>query len=138
MKPVVVAVPWLTVLLLLLMLHVVGGTLVSSEGMLVDLPETDVGEGEATELVALVMPRERETLVFFDDARYLLGDENSERALGEHLADRVSRCARKTLLMLSDRRVTGGDLMRLAGILRKNGVSRILMAEKSADEGKSE
>ena len=40
MKPLAAAVPWLTVLLLLLMLHMVGGTFVTNRGALFDLPDS--------------------------------------------------------------------------------------------------
>ena len=56
LRPFAAAAPYLTVLLLLLMLYVVGGTLASARGVLFDLPEAGLGEGEATELVALVIP----------------------------------------------------------------------------------
>ncbi len=40
LRPFLSAVPWITVLLLVLMFHIVGGTLVSSEGVLFDLPDS--------------------------------------------------------------------------------------------------
>ena len=77
LRPFLSAVPWITVLLLVLMFHIVGGTLVSSEGVLFDLPDsTGLRDDEPAPLVALVMPMSRETLpqqetlVFFDDGRY--------------------------------------------------------------------
>ena len=83
-------------------------------------------------VVALVMSKQRETLVFFDDGRYTLGDEVSAAAFGEHLGDRASKVERKTLLVLADRRVASGELMKLSGIVRRSGINRVLFAEKSA------
>ena len=134
MRPVVAAAPWLTVILLLLMLSVVGGTFTSSKGVLFDLPEGALDEGEATGLVALIMPTDHETLVFFDDARYLLGDATSTKALGDHLAESVRRSGDKTLLVLADRRVAGGELMKFSGIARRGGVEKVLFAEKGAEK----
>ena len=134
MRPVVAAAPWLTVILLLLMLFAVGGTFTSSKGVLFDLPEGMLDEGEATGLVALIMPTDHETLVFFDDARYLLGDATSTKALGDHLAESVRRSGDKTLLVLADRRVAGGELMKFSGIARRGGVEKVLFAEKSAEK----
>ena len=131
-KQVVAAVPYLTVLLLLFMLYFVSGTLVSARGVLFDLPDAGLGEGEKASQVVLVMPMAHETLVFFDDSRYLLGDPSSMRAFGENLADSLSRSEEKTLLVLADRRVTGGDLMRLTALTKKCGVTKVLMAEKKA------
>ena len=136
LRPFAAAAPYLTVLLLLIMLYVVGGTLASARGVLFDLPEAGLGDGEATELVALVIPQGRETLVFFDDSRYLLGDEASLRTLGENLAARVERAHTRTILVLADRRVAGGDLMKFAATARRAGAGRILFAEKK--EGQQE
>jgi len=133
-KPLVAAAPYLTVLVLLAMLAVIGDTLTSAKGVLFDLPEAGLAEGEATKLVALVMPLRHETLVFFDDSRYVLGDAASSDALARHLADRLSRVDRRTLLVLADRRVAGGELMALAALARKGGAQRILFAEKHAEK----
>ncbi len=139
MRPFAAAVPWITVVLLLLMFHMIGGTMTSAEGVLFDLPDAGSAEGEETKLVALVMPmtREsarRETLVFFDDARYMLGDEASESVFIEQLAERSSKTGDRTLLVLADRRVAGGELMRVAALAKKGGVKRLLFAERKDRE----
>ena len=130
MKPFVAAAPWLTIGVLLMTFHFIGNEMSVSKGVLFDLPAEGVGEGEATGLVALVLPKGHETLVFFDDSRYLLGDAASVDVLRGHLADRAGRVTRKTLLVLADRRVAGGDLMKLASVARKGGLDRVLFAEK--------
>lgn len=135
LRPFSAAVPWITVGVLLLMFHLIGGTFTSAEGVLFDLPASGQTDGAQTQLVALVMPmaREhslRETLVFFDDARYVLGDSASEIALGAQLAERSAKTGDRTLLLLADRRVAGGELMRLAALARGRGIERILFAER--------
>ncbi len=137
LRPFLVAVPWITVLLLVLMFHMIGGTLASSEGVLFDLPDaTGTGDGEPASLVALLMPKMNETLVFFDDGRYTLGDESSAAKFGEQLEERARRSDEKTLLVLADRRIAAGELMKLSGIAKRSGIKRVLFAEKSA--GKAE
>lgn len=137
LRPLLVAVPWITMLLLLLMMHMIGGTLASSEGVLFDLPDsTGVGDGERASLVALVMPMPHETLVFFDDGRYSLGDETSASLFCEQLAERAERSEDKTLLILADRRIVADELMKLSGIAKRSGINRVLFAEKRA--GKAE
>lgn len=136
-KPLLAAVPWITVLLLLEMFHLIGGTLVSSAGVLFDLPDgSGMEEGASAALVALLMPMPRETLVFFDDARYTMGDVASVDAFGDHLSDRAAKTDRKTLLVLADRRVAAGELMKIAAIAKRGGVERVLFAEKQ--KGKTE
>lgn len=133
LRPIVAAAPYVTVLVLLMTLRFVGETLAVSKGVLFDLPEGDRAEGEVTELVALVMPTAHETLVFFDDSRYLLDDAASARSFGTSLSERLRRSERKTLLVLADRRVAGGELMKLASIARSSGADKLLFAEKHGD-----
>lgn len=132
-RPLVAAAPYLTILTLLVLFHFVGGRLTSEKGVLFDLPEGAMSDGEATEMVALVFPMPHETLVFFDDSRYVLGDDASARSLGENLSERVRRSVSKTLMVLADRRVTGGELMKLAELARASGAARVLFAEKSSE-----
>ena len=80
-----------------------------------------------------MLPQDRETLVFFDDSRYLLGDESSLRTLGENLAARVEKSATTTLLVLADRRIHGGDLMDIAAVAKRGGASKVLFAQKRAE-----
>lgn len=130
LRPIVAITPFVTIILLLLMLYFAGNALTISKGVLFELPAGDGADGEATELVAIAMPLKHDTVVFFDDARYVLGDAASERSLSEHLADRLGRTANKTLLLMADGRVPGGELMRFSDIARKGGVSKLLFAEK--------
>ena len=133
LRPFSAAVPWLTLLVLLMMLKFVSNTMTAAKGTLFELPDTGLSEGEATGLVALAIPHAHETLVFFDDSRYVLDDASSVRALGEHLAERVSRSESKTLLVLADRRVHGGDLMDIAAVAKRGGAAKVLFAQKRVE-----
>ncbi|MBQ6914837.1 MAG: hypothetical protein IJQ65_03880 [Kiritimatiellae bacterium] len=133
LRPLAAAIPWLTLLVLLLMLNIVSNTMTAAKGTLFDLPVTGLAEGEATGLVALAIPHAHETLVFFDDSRYVLDDVSSSRALAEHLAERVARSESKTLLVLADRRVHGGDLMDLAAVAKRGGATKVLFAQKRVE-----
>lgn len=130
LRPLVAAVPWITVGVLLLMFYLIAGTFTSARGVLFDLPSAGMDEGVRTKLVALVMPKPNETLVFFDDARYSLSDGDSVKALSERLAVRVQSDASGTLLLLTDARVSTGDMMRLAGIARDAGVVHVQIGER--------
>ena len=129
-RPIAAAIPYLTVGLLVLMMHMVGGTLTSGKGVLFDLPAGDLTDGEATGLVALVMPVQHETMVVFDDARYLLGDAASMRSFADELTDSAERRAGKPLLILADRRVSTAHLMEVVSVAKRSGVSRVLLAGK--------
>lgn len=133
LRPFVSAAPWITVGLLLVMFHLIGGTLVSERGALFDLPDSGLADGEVTGPVALIVRIPHDTLVYFDDSRYTLGDAASSAALAENLSDVVANSSRKTVLALADRRIAAGDLMKFAALARKSGVARVLFAEKKAE-----
>ena len=136
-RPLGSSVPWITVGLLVLLFHFLGGSLTSAEGVLFDLPESGLAEGAKTELVALALSMPRGTLVYFDDARYRPDDGASAAAFGEHLGERVRASGETTLMILADRAVAAGELMNLAAIARMSGVKRVLFANKRA-EGRTE
>ena len=129
-RPIAAAIPCLTVCLLLIMMHMIGGTMTSYRGVLFDLPEGALSDGEASELVALVMPVQHETMIVFDDARYLLGDAASMRSFGEDLSGSVERRTGKSLLILADRRVSTGHLMEIVSAAKRSGVGKVLLAGK--------
>lgn len=133
LRPLVVSIPWITVGVALLMMQLLSGTLTAAEGVLFDLPDSGLSEGDVTSLVALVTPMKQETLVFFDDARYSLDDGGSSEAFAEQLADRAAKSDRKTLLVLADRRTTSADLMKIAALARMNGIRRILFANRRSE-----
>ena len=132
-RPFSAAVPWITLGVLLLMLNLVAGTFTRAEGVLFDLPSAGIGEGARTKLVALVLSVPHDTLVFFDDARYVLGDDQSAAALADALSEISSRLGEKSILALADRRVPCGDMMKFAGIARRSGLENVLFAEKSGE-----
>ena len=133
LRPIVAAAPYLTVGLLLLLFHFIGGTLTATKGLLFDLPaDGTAADGVQTDLVAMVMPMRHDTVVFFDDSRYLLSETSSLTSLGDHLSERTRRDKSTTLLVLADRRVAGGELMSLASLARRSGVRQVLFAERGA------
>ena len=125
---------WITVAVLALMLYMLSGTLVRSEGVVFDLPEAGLGEGEPTRLVVLLIPHGRDTFAFFDDARYVLDDAAQCEQLGEQLSERAGKTGFKTLLALADRHVEAGMLMKFASIARTSGLEKILFAQRRQEK----
>lgn len=134
MRPLVAAAPWIAVFLILEMMHLLGGTLVSASGVMLELPDSGLNEGATTELVSIVKPMPNGTMLFFDDSRYLLSEHLSMTAFCEHLSERVRRSHGKTLLIIADRHVEGGELMKLAALAKQSGVLKVLFAEKQIKE----
>ena len=118
------------------MICLLGGTLTTSEGLLFALPEeghaglVEQKDLEEASLVALLLPTPQGTLVFFDDARYSLSDAAAVEAFRERLAACVQADRSGTLLLLADGRVASGDLMRLMGLAREAGVTRVQIGER--------
>ena len=134
-RPFAAAVPYLTIVILLLMMQMVGGTLTASRGVLFDLPDGELGDGATSELVALVMPVRHETMVVFDDARYLLDDAASMRSFSKDVADESDYREDKALLILADRRLSTDHLMEVVSAAKRGGVNKILLAGKREGSG---
>ena len=134
-RPFTAAAPWIMLLVLMLMFALIEGRLAAAPGITFDLPSATGPQTDLPGLVALVLPmgREtdgvRETVVFFDDARYSLADETSAEAFRADLMARTGGDAAATLLLLADRHVPSGDVMRLVGLAR-GCVANVQVAEK--------
>lgn len=128
------AVPWITVLMLAVMMYMVAGTLTRGEGVVFALPEEGTGESETSRLVAVLSPQKHDTLVFFDDVRYVLADDAQMAQLGAQLAQGASLTGEKTMLVLADARIPLGDAMRFAKIVKSSGIERIFFANKRQGE----
>lgn len=134
LRPFVAAAPWITVAMLLLMMSLLSDTLAIREGVLFDLPDSGIAEGESASLVALLLPMSHETLVFFDDARFVLGDAQSMETFRDQLSERSVKLKERTLLVLADRRIPTGEIMNFAAVAKSAGMGRILFAERRRSE----
>ncbi len=135
-KPLVSAAPWITVCLLVLMFYGISGHFVSRPGTIFDLPSGTASADLHPEHVALMLsvPRETaggsETLVYFDDARYIMSDESSVRMLQARMAELAAAAPRKELLLMCDRRVSHGEVMKFTDIARHAGIAMVQVAER--------
>lgn len=125
--------PWLTLVLVMVMMSLLYGTLAPAPAVSMELPVSDIADTAQTGLVALLMPggaQSEGTLVFFDDARYVLSDPASVEEFSNRLDERVSETRCGTLTLLSDRRVPSGDLMRVMSIAKGARIVNVQLAEK--------
>lgn len=135
-KPFTAAAPWISLALLMATFALADGRLASAPGTVFDLPAPASRDGVEPGLAAIMMPvaREgaagRETIVFFDDARYSLDDDASRESLRERMGARAAADATGTLLVLADARVPAGDMIRFAGLAREAGVAHVEIAER--------
>jgi biopolymer transport protein ExbD len=129
-------VPWFNAVIIVVMLLAVNHRMVVSPGVVFDLPRGALREGTHAGLTALMIsvardtPGEDETFVFFDDDRYSVQDADQMSILSEHAKSRVALSANRELLLLADKRVPHGDIMRFVNAMREAGVQRVNVAEK--------
>jgi len=135
-RSVLVSIPWINAVVLVVMLLSVHGQMVISPGVVFDLPRAPLREGLHQGLTALMIavardtPGGEETLIFFDDDRYSTQDEEQLARLSERLKSRVALDGRRELLLLADKRVPHGDVVRFVNAAREAGVLRVNVAEK--------
>ena len=135
-RSVLVSIPWINAVVLVVMLLSVHGQMVISPGVVFDLPRAPLREGLHQGLTALMIgvardtPGGEETLIFFDDDRYSTQDEEQLARLSERLKSRVALDGRRELLLMADKRVPHGDVVRFVNVAREAGVLRVNVAEK--------
>ncbi len=139
------AVPWITVLVLFLMVAKIGGMFFLDKGTVIELPD-GAGDVLKSEAVAFMFYTNEGTLVFFDDTRYVLKNSSQMDMFSRQLSRKVSYTSVSddgvdssgaSLLLLIDRRITVEEQMMVVRIAKKSGIARVMIAEKK-DEGPGE
>ena len=128
--------PWLTLCLLVITMLFLNGSLAPAPAVSFELPDSGIADSAQTGLVALILPGDASgaqtdgSLVFFDDARYVLSDPISAEEFANRLASRASETKSGVLTLLSDRRVPAGDVMQVMAIAKEKRLARVQLAEK--------
>ncbi|NLL82629.1 MAG: hypothetical protein GX230_00105 [Lentisphaerae bacterium] len=130
-----VAVPWLDVLLVCGFFLWAGSRVTLRPGVVFDLPVAPFQEGLYDTVTMVLMPagditHSSATLVFFDDERYNLADQQQRVRLGDALRGIVSHTLRRDLLLLADQRVPHGDVMMAVNLARAVGLQRVNVGVK--------
>ena len=128
--------PWLTVLLIVALFIFLQGALAPIPSLLFDLPDSAAADSTQPGLVALLIPGDIEgagtdgTLIYFDDARYVLSDQTSLEEFSNRLGDRAVETKCGVLTLLADRRVPAGDLMKVMSLAKTRRLLHVQLAEK--------
>ena len=128
--------PWLTIMLIAVLFVLLQGALAPVPSLLFDLPEAGAADSAQPGLVALLIPGDVEgaetegTLVYFDDARYVLSDQTSLDEFSNRLGDRAVESSFRVLTLLSDRRVPVGDVMKVMALAKARRLLHVQLAEK--------
>lgn len=135
-KGLVLMSPWLTLVLVLAMFSFLYSSLAPAPAVSLDLPDTSMSDSSNPGMVALLLPggangaQPEGSLVFFDDARYVLSDPASDAELSKRLGERSQETRCGILTLLCDRRVPAGDLMRVMELAKRVRISHVQIAEK--------
>ena len=128
------AAPWINVLLLIVLFALIESRLALQPGVVVDLPRAPFREGLRYGLTAVMIPVPRtnglETLVFFDDDRYMIDTAERREKLAERISQRAALEPRREILLLADRRIPHGDVIAVVNLAREAGVSRVNVSIK--------
>ena len=128
--------PWLTILLIAVLFVFLQGSLAPVPSLLFDLPEAGAADSAQPGLVALLIPSDIEgaesdaTLVYFDDARYVMSDRVSLEEFTNRLGEKVVETKCAVLTLLSDRRVPAGDIMKIMSLAKAARLHHVQLAEK--------
>ena len=128
--------PWLTLLLIAVLFVFLQGALAPMPSLLFDLPEAGAADSAQPGLVALLIPGDIEgaesdgTLVYFDDARYVMSDRISLDEFSASLGERAIETKCGVLTLLSDRRVPAGDIMYIMSLAKAARLLHVQLAEK--------
>jgi biopolymer transport protein ExbD len=131
------ATPWLTVIVIVVALFLAHGRIAVTPGVMFDLPPAPLAEGSQGGGVTVLMFSVShdtlagdETLVFFDDERYHLQDDDQFTSLANRIGDTARLERYQEMLLLADKSVPHGDVMRFINLARQAGVKRVNVAQK--------
>ena len=131
--------PWLDILVLMMLFVLLQAHFVLQPGVLIRLPETRFADGSrpAMAMVVLSLPTEpgrpSREIVFFDDARYLIGSERYMNALREALGAQAQTRPEGDLAILADESVAHGTVMMLCDMAREAGIAQVNLASKTTE-----
>ena len=135
--PLFSATPWLSTVLILGALYVAHDRMAVTPGVMFDLPPAPLTEGThagAATVLMFSVSREtltgEETLVFFDDERYLIRDDDQFALLTSRITDTAALGRTQEMILLADKNVPHGDVMRFVNLARQAGITRINVAQK--------
>jgi len=131
--------PWFDILLLLGLFVLIDSKFVLQPGVVVDLPRGPFIAGARPGLVAVIMSvggqaGPGEEIVFFDDERFLAGQDAQMKALEKAFAENIRRHPSAWLTIQADKSVSHGTIMRMLRMAQDVGVAEINVASREAGE----
>ena len=127
----VMAVPWLTVLLVGAAVALSLGMRALVPGIHVTLPQTSFNSGFQSDIMMVVVPgRESGVHVFLRDDRYNMASEERRMDLVQAVKMLAANRDVRDAHLYVDSRVTQGDLVEVMDLLRSTGLERVNIVVK--------
>lgn len=126
--------PWIDVVLVIVLFALLEKRLVLQPGVVVDLPRAPFTEGTQSGLIAVILSvgggngRGHEQVVFFDDERFLVGDEEQETNLKQTFRHSAGRHPEWPLVIQADASVPHGIVQKVIQLAGESGVTRVNVA----------
>ncbi|MDD4871060.1 MAG: biopolymer transporter ExbD [Kiritimatiellae bacterium] len=128
--------PWVNIVLLFFFFLLIDRKFVLEPGILIDLPKTTIEQGSPFGMTAVVLSirgterDDREEIVFFDDVRYRLKQEEQRKRLQRAFSSRVRDGHEVTLIIQADRKVLHGTVVDLMNMALAAGIDRVNIAAR--------
>ncbi|MFO7936153.1 MAG: hypothetical protein R6V06_00915 [Kiritimatiellia bacterium] len=132
-------IPWIDALIIIVLLLAVDNRLTIVPGMIFNLPEAPLRSGAYNTyngLTAIMIPvvhnmtSRSETLVFFNDERFSMNDEDFAKRFSSRIQERIHVSSSHEMLLLADKNIPHGDVMRFVNVVREAGVNQVNVGEK--------
>ena len=130
--------PWMDVVLLMLLFFLLQSKLVLQPGIVVELPSAPFTEGSRPGLVAVILSvgsgqrAERQDVVFFDDERFLVGQNDELDGLKNAFRGSLKQHADDVLILQIDQHVPHGTVQRVVRVARDAGIARVNVATRAS------
>lgn len=128
--------PWLNLVLLLFLFVLLDRKLVIEPGMVFQMPAAAFRDGMRSSLVAVVLVvesggnRPAEEVVFFDDDRFRINQEDQMLRLQTRFRDVARKSPDQGLILQSDQRVRHGSIVRILEMATGAGLREVSLATR--------
>ena len=127
--------PWVDIVLIIVLFALLSGRVVVQPGVTVELPFGRPKEATALGLMAVVLSVKgvsgTEQMVFFDDERFIVGQESQMAGLRRALKESRGKHPEAGLTIQADRRVEHGTVMDLMNMALDAGIQEVNIAVRA-------
>ncbi|MFC1462474.1 ExbD/TolR family protein [Verrucomicrobiota bacterium] len=133
--------PWVDIILLFLVFLFIDGKFVLQPGAVIELEEAEfVGGLRAGAMLVVTSVKAspkgaRDEMVFFDDVRFLVAQEEQMENLQKAFRGTVIKRPETDLTIHADKQVEHGTIMKLLGMAKRAGIKRVNLASRQRRPG---